>query len=193
MNIGIDLDDTIADTAKGFLKYGIKFNKEENIAHKIKDCEWDFDKAFGWTEENMYQFFDKYLQNVFETIKPKKDAIKVINLLKKEGNKIIIITARSSKHLQGTYEICKKWFEKYKIQVDKIIIDGNDKAIECKNNKINIFIDDGIYHCEKVFNELRIPVLLMNSKYNKDYRNENIKRVFSWKEIYEEIEKIKVH
>ena len=31
MNIGIDLDDTIAETANGFLEYGKRFNEERNI------------------------------------------------------------------------------------------------------------------------------------------------------------------
>ena len=49
----------------------------------------------------------------------------------------------------------------------------------------------GIYHCENVYSNLKIPVLLMNSIYNKDYENPNIKRVYNWKEIYNEISKYK--
>ena len=49
----------------------------------------------------------------------------------------------------------------------------------------------GIYHCENVYSNLKIPVLLMNSRYNKDYENPNIKRVYNWKEIYNEISKYK--
>ena len=49
----------------------------------------------------------------------------------------------------------------------------------------------GIYHCENVYSNLKIPVLLMNSRYNKDYENANIKRVYNWKEIYNEISKYK--
>ncbi len=48
----------------------------------------------------------------------------------------------------------------------------------------------GIYHCENVYNKLNIPVLLMDSPYNKKYKNDKIKRVFNWREIYKEIKKI---
>ena len=191
MNIGIDLDDTIANTAESFLKYGKKFNEERNIEHKIMQKEWDFDKAFGWNEENIEDFLKTYLEDLFVGLKPKEDAARIINKLRDEGNKIIIITARSVDHIENVYEICKDWLEKYNINVDKIETDGKDKALKCKENNIDIFIDDGVYHCEKVHHELNIPVLLMDSWYNEGYENKELKIVYNWEEIYEEINKIK--
>lgn len=187
MNIGIDLDDTIADTAQSFFYYGTKFNKERNIKHKIQEREWDFDKSFGWNEENIQDFFKTYLEKLFIGLDPKQDAVDTINLLKKEGHKIIIITARSVEHIKNTYEICENWLKEKNINVDKIVINGKDKAKECKENNIDIFIDDSIYHCQNVYNALKIPVLLMNSWYNEKQNIENMKRVYNWKEIYEEI------
>ena len=142
MNIGIDLDDTIANTAESFLKYGKKFNEERNIEHKIMQKEWDFDKAFGWNEENIEDFLKTYLEDLFVGLKPKEDAARIINKLREEGNKIIIITARSVDHIENVYEICKDWLGKYNINVDKIETDGKDKALKCKENNIDIFIDD---------------------------------------------------
>lgn len=49
----------------------------------------------------------------------------------------------------------------------------------------------GIYNCETVYNLLKIPVFLMNSRYNKNYKNEKIKRVYNWNQIYKEIKNIK--
>ncbi len=142
MNIGIDLDDTIAETADGFFEYGKRFNEERNIEHKIMQKEWDFDKAFGWNEEQINDFLDKYLEELFVGLKPKKDAVEIIDKLKEEGNKIIIITARSVEHIENVYEICKNWLEKYNINVDAIETDGKDKAIMCKRNNVQVFIDD---------------------------------------------------
>ena len=190
MNIGIDLDDTIAETAKGFFYYGSKFNQERNINHKIQKKEWDFDKAFGWNEEHIEDFFKTYLEKLFTGLDPKQDAVDIINLLKREGHKIVVITARSVEHIKNAYEICDNWLKEHNIMVDKIVINGNDKAEKCKENDIDIFIDDSIYHCENVYNKLKIPVLLMNSWYNEKQEVNNIKRVFNWHEIYSEIKKI---
>ena len=190
MNIGIDLDDTIACTAENFFKYGKKFNRERKINHKIQKKEWDFEKSFGWNDKNIEDFFETYLEELFESVRPKKDVIEIIDLLKKEGNKIIIITARNEENSKNVYKICRQWLKNNKIDVDKIVINGNDKAKECRENNIDIFIDDSIYHCENVYNTLKIPVLLMDSWYNEKYSNKNIKRVYNWKEIYEEIKKI---
>lgn len=192
MNIGVDLDDTIANTAKSFYKYGNKFNKEKNIKHRIKRKEWDFDKAFGWNEENTQEFFERYLKELFIGLEPKKDAVESINQLHDEGNKIILITARSEEHVPGVYGVCEDWLKKYKVKVDKIITDGSNKAEKCKENNIDIFIDDSVYHCENVLKNVKIPVFLMDSQYNKKYKNKEIKRVFSWKQILKEIKKVAV-
>lgn len=141
MNIGIDLDDTISKTDKMLYKYAKKFNKENKIKYKIRKNEWDFDKAFGWNEENEKDFFSKYIKCVFESVKIKKNAKKYINILKKD-NKIFIITARSEQNVKNVLTICKEWLEKYGVKVDKIIVDGNDKANQCRQNNIDIFIDD---------------------------------------------------
>ena len=40
------------------------------------------------------------------------------------------------------HKICEKWLKDKQIEADKIVINGEDKAKECKENKIDIFIDD---------------------------------------------------
>ena len=142
MNIGIDIDDTISNTAESFFKYGKKFNEERNIKHTIMPKEWDFDKAFGWDEEQAHDFLKTYLEELFIGLEPKEGAVEIINKLKEEGNKIIVITARSVDHLENVHQICKEWLRRHNINVDKIETDGKDKALKCKENNIDIFIDD---------------------------------------------------
>ena len=191
MNIGIDLDDTIAETADSFLKYAKKFNKDRKINYKIKQKEWDFDKAFGWNEQHIQDFIQEYLEELFIELEPKKDAVEIIKKLKEEGNQIIIITARSVDHVKNVKKKNERWLKKHNINFDKLETDAKNKAIKCEENSIDIFIDDGVYHCESVYNELKIPVLLMDSIYNKGYKNKAIKRVYNWQEIDEEINRIK--
>ena len=191
MRIGIDLDDTITKTDEILFKYAKIYNEEEKILFNINREEWNLTKAFGWNEENIKEFFSKYLKSIYEEAEIKENAKERINKLKDDGNEIIIITARDTKSLKEVHEVCKDWLINNKINVDKIVVDGEDKAQKCLENKIDIFIDDNICNCENVYNNLKIPVLLMNSRYNKDYQNPKIKRVYNWNEIYNEICKYK--
>lgn len=191
MRIGIDLDDTITKTDEILFKYAKIYNEEEKILFNINREEWNLTKAFGWNEENIKEFFSKYLKSIYEKAEIKENAKEKINALKNDGNKIIIITARDTKSLKEVHEVCKNWLINNKINVDKIVVDGENKAQKCLENKIDIFIDDNICNCENVYNNLKIPVLLMNSRYNKDYQNPKIKRVYNWNEIYNEICKYK--
>ncbi|MEE1390063.1 MAG: hypothetical protein U0M00_05945 [Clostridia bacterium] len=191
MRIGIDLDDTITKTDEILFKYAKMYNEEEKILFKINRGEWDWNKAFGWDEEKCETFFSRYLKKIFEEAEIKENAKEKINALKNDGNKIIIITARDTKSLKEVHKVCENWLINNKVNVDKIVVDGEDKVQKCLENKIDIFIDDGVYNCENVYNNLKIPVLLMDSRYNKDYQNPNIKRVYDWNEIYNEICKYK--
>lgn len=191
MRIGIDLDDTITKTDEILFKYAKKYNEEEKILFKINRGEWDWNKAFGWDEEKCETFFSRYLKKIFEEAEIKENAKEKINALKKDGNKIIIITARDTKSLKEVHKVCENWLINNKVNVDKIVVDGEDKAQKCLENKIDIFIDDNVYNYESVYKNLKIPVLLMDSRYNKDYQNSNIKRVYNWNEIYNEICKYK--
>lgn len=191
MKIGIDLDDTITKTDEILFKYAKIYNEEEKILFNINREEWNLTKAFGWNEENIKEFFSKYLKSIYEEAEIKENAKERINKLKDDGNEIIIITARDTKSLKEVHKVCKDWLINNKINVDKIVVDGEDKAQKCLENKIDIFIDDNICNCENVYNNLKIPVLLMNGRYNKDYQNPKIKRVYNWNEIYNEICKYK--
>lgn len=191
MRIGIDLDDTITKTDEILFKYAKMYNEEEKILFKINRGEWDWNKAFGWDEEKCETFFSRYLKKIFEEAEIKENAKEKINALKNDGNKIIIITARDTKSLKEVHKVCENWLINNKVNVDKIVVDGEDKVQKCLENKIDIFIDDNVYNCESVYKNLKIPVLLMNSRYNKEYQNPNIKRVYNWNEIYNEICKYK--
>ena len=187
MNIGIDIDDTINDLASILIKYARKYNTINGIKFDINENEWDFDKAFGWNEQEAMEFMNTYISQVFDESKPKENAVKIISKLKNDGHKIIIITARHSNHVKNVYHISRDWLKKYNVPYNKLIINSDNKAEKCEENNVDIFIDDSIKHCENVQKRLEIPVYLFDSVYNKKYENTHIKRVFSWKEIYDEI------
>lgn len=192
MNIGIDIDDTISNSSEIFIKYAKLYNKENHINFKINTKELNQEKAFGWNEFHQKNFLKKYLNKVLNDTKPKKNAVSVINRLKDNGIKIIIITARSNSELQNIYDITENWLKIKNINFDKLIVDSKNKELDCIKNNIDIFIDDNYKICEEVNKKAYIPVFLFNTRYNFNYKNLNIERVFNWNEIYMKINNIKL-
>ena len=183
MVIGIDLDDTITNSSDIFIKYAKIYNKEKKINYKINCNEFDQNKAFGWSEKDQKEFTKNYLKKVLNEAEPKEDAVKIINNLKLNGYKIIIITARNDKEISNIYYITEKWLIFNNIKFDKLIINCHYKEDICDDNNVNIFIDDNFENCKRVYKKLKIPVLLFNTNYNRIYTNSKIKRVFNWQEI----------
>lgn len=193
MNIGIDIDDTIAKTSEqtdiyakeyteNVLKRKFEFRKIE-----ILDPMWAR-HLYGWSDEEDKNFWNLYYEKVMENVKPKHDAIEIINELSKENN-IIIITARWDRESGIISEITKKWIEKYNINYDKLFIGHLDKRDIVKENDIELFIDDSFKTCKKI-SEIGVRTFIMNSRINKEMEDDKLGRVFSWKEIAEKIKEV---
>lgn len=190
MNIGIDIDDTIAMTSEETDIYAKKYT--ENILKRkfelkeieILDPMWAR-HLYGWNNQEDADFWNLYYEKIMKNTKPKEDSIKIINELSKENN-IIIISARWDRENGIISKITKEWLKKYSINYNKLFIGHLDKRKISKENNIELFIDDSYKTC-KLISETGIKTLLMNSRINKDMKIKDIERVFSWKEIREKI------
>lgn len=193
MIIGIDIDDTTVVTVKSMVKYGDKYDtevlgreaKKDNLG-QIKD-RYYMNALYGWTEEEKFAFFDMYYKNVLEECYPLPNAVEMINKLKSEGNDIIFITARLTNIKNcNTENITKTTLEKYGIPYDKIILNVDNKLKFCKENGVEIFIDDSFDTC-KSLQENGIKAYLMTTKMNINIETQDVERVTSWDEIYDKI------
>lgn len=182
MKIGIDIDDTMADTfdylmpyISEFFEIDIEYLKRNNISYntlpeKMKKREFEFAKTY----------YDRVIPHT--PFKP--DVSKYIYKIKTLGHQIIIITARDKTLYHDEYETTIKELNSNQIHYDKLIC-SFDKVTACKNEKIDLFIDDSISNCNKV-SALGIETLLFNSKSNMDVATK-FPRVDNWKDIYEKI------
>ena len=193
MVIGFDIDDSTVVTVESMVKYGDIYDEkvfgrksQKDKLGLIKD-RYYMGALYGWNEKEKFDFFDMFYKDVLEECYPLPNASEIINKLKEEGHKIIFITARLTNIKNcNTEEITKTTFEKYNIPYDKIIMNVDSKLEFCKQNNVEIFIDDSFETCKKL-QENGIKSYLMNSKMNQFVDNDNIERVFSWNEIYEKI------
>lgn len=185
MRIGIDIDDTITDTWSYMVPiYSQVFNiPVEELSNSLPY--YNSVKKLNLTVEEYFKIMQPYYEENALNIPIKKDAKEVINALKKEGHKIIFITARGKMYHEPKL-ITKTYLEKNDIKYDKLIINANDKATICKKENIDLFIDDSYKHCQSV-SSIGIKVLMFGTNYNKNIKE--FTRITSWYEVYNYINK----
>ena len=185
MVIGIDMDDTICSTNERIIIEADKYDKEVLGGTGIKDeSAYEFSEMMGWPEGMKGQFFADRLEYIMANAQIKEGAKEVINKLHDEGCKILFISFRKDKYIKDPYKLTKDWLDKEGIKYDKIFVNTGSKEDECKQNHVNLFIDDKESHCEDVSRE-GIDVLLFTNFYNHD--ETRFKRVNNWNEIYDYI------
>ena len=195
MIIGIDIDDTITETIKQIDIYAKEYTeqilKRNFQIHEIKSNDPMWARAvYGWTDEEDKNFWDLYYVKVIENVKPKKNAVKIINDLYQE-NEIIIITARWERESGTINKIIKEWFAKQNIKYHKLYMGHLDKRNIVQKNKIELFIDDSIKTCNEI-RSLGVKTLIMTTRLNENIDTEGIIRVHNWDEINEQIKKLNI-
>ena len=186
MIIGLDIDDVIFDTS-GVLR-GV-LDKLEN--EKISEIKLDVMR--GDTKvPGVGEFLKKYLVVAVENAKPMPDAVRVIRDLRKDGNKIILITARGEKNFSGTGTANERVLKEAGIEYDSIVYDSPDKVDACRENGVEVFVDDSPKNCMEVARELGVPVIGFASQVTREgLLKAKISSVDNWKDLEAMILKMK--
>ena len=181
MNIGIDIDDTLTDSCPVLKSYLEKYDSVYcNDGHMIKNIA---DIICGhYVDDAVTQFYLDNGKQMANEIKIKKDAKEILDKLLSEGNKITIITARSSKFFADTQAFNEAYLKTNNINYTKLLTSQDNKLETCLKENIDIMIDDSIKTCERLQNE-GIKSLVFTSELNKD-KETNCNRVGSWLELY---------
>ncbi len=193
MIIGVDIDDTLTDirdeVGAAALKYAQSLNKDIDETKVV----WDknnngssFKERYNFNYDELLYFFGNIQENIIKKAKPREDVVDVIKKLREDGHKIYIITARDSEFHNNPYELSKTWLNKNNIEYDKLIVDARDKAKICREQNIEIFIDDKLSNCLQISNENIVTIRITN--YTEQHQNIVNKK--NWKEIYEYIKQL---
>lgn len=191
MNIGIDIDDTISETFETLLPYSQKYTIEDLKRKSEIDMNQNFLDHFyivymnGWNEKEATDFWSKYYGEILKKVNIKKFASEVINKLKQKGHKIYLITARWDMPNDDIQGITKQWLIENNVEYDELIINASDKLKLVEEKNIDIFIDDSFNNCKNIAVNSNAKVYMMTSRVNGSFEDENIKRVYSWPEIYD--------
>ena len=190
MRIGIDVDNTITNTMPILIDYCKRYN-DKVIKRNLKMNEkgYSSNTLFAWTDEENLVFCNKYLQEIVLQAEIKENAREIIEKIKNEDNEIYIITARSEPNFIDPYNITKGFLDKNNIVYDKLIVNCEDKYTYCKENSIDIMIDDEPQHINSI--SKMMPVIVFEGLQNEDCSGENVIKLNTWNEVYEEYAKIK--
>ena len=189
MKIGIDVDNTITTTLPILKKYCKRYN-DEVVKRDLKMNEKGYTTTmlYDWNAEENLVFCNKYLHEIFSQADIKENAIEIIQKIKSEGNEIHIITARSEPTVIEPYNVTKQFLDENNIAYDKIVVNCRDKYTYCKENDIDIMIDDEPRHINSI--SQIIPVIVFKEIHNEECIGTNIIKVNNWNEVYEEYKKL---
>ena len=190
MRIGIDLDGVVFDTEKLFRVYAeiydIQVLKRNSL---LENQEIRFQDRYNWTKEEQEDFLNIYHEKITLEANFMPGAKEVLEMLKKEGHELIVVTARGGWH-KKMIDITKKRLEESGMNIfDKYYFATENKAEVCKNEKIDIMIDDSYQKCKSIAdNNLKAIYLKDAPCFNLE--NEHVKTLYNWGEIYRYIKEI---
>lgn len=189
MRIGIDIDTCVSNFNDVLLEEYIKHDKELRNTGIINDKPYNITVGmFDWSKEENDDFYYNNIQRIVMNLKPLNNTKEIIDKLKADGNEIYIITSRDNGEYINPAKMTREWLEKHDIYFDKLILTGkHEKGPVCKENNIDIMIEDSIKNCEDIENN-GVKCYIMNTRYNQEEtRFERVKR---WDEIYSKISKL---
>ncbi len=175
MKIAIDIDDTITNTKQEQIKLWKEYynkNPKEGYSEKLPKL------INEWADSYINDFWDTYREHLSFHSPYKKDVGKYINLLRKEGHTVCIVTSRPKDKYDNLFTRISIALIENNIEVDDIYTDARDKGLFCKENNFDLLIDDDIKHILSA-QKHGLKAILFNK--NKKY---NGAQTITWKELY---------
>ncbi len=182
MNIGIDLDGVLFDTERHFRCYAHIFDFDNNGKGLVAPDEFTFQHKFQWSEETFQKFIYEYMLDIMKRVSFMPGSEKVIDLLKQQGHKLFIITARGGLE-EKEIEITKNRLKNSNMSFDGVFYGCMDKVAICKQEKIDYMIDDSPINVKKL-SENGIKCIYFRDHSSPKLDGDNITEVISWGEIY---------
>ena len=185
MKIGIDLDGVVFDSEKEFRIYSELYDIIELKQNsKINNKELRFQDRFKWTQKEIEGFLKKYHRQIISRSNYMPGAKNVLNLLKKDGHSLIVITARGGIN-KDIIKLTEERFKQDKMDIfDKYYWATENKHEICEKENIDIMIDDSYEKCKSLANSKIKTIYLKDAASYDLEENEYVKTLYNWGEIY---------
>lgn len=184
MKIGIDIDGVILDFERMLKTYADLYDftelKRDGIVNRDEHY---LIKRYNWTEDEKTVFANKYFLRLTKETPLIPGAKDVIEMLQKEENELIIISARGGM-IKEMKDVAMERFGEEGLSFDKYYWRQNDKLEVAQNEKIDVMIDDSYDVCKKLASNGIKTIYFRDKDMKKLEQNENLKEVSNWGEIY---------
>lgn len=181
IKIGLDIDDTICNSASISLKYALEFDKTLRNTGIVDENHYITRGMFDWIKEEIEKFSSLYFDNTALEAEPYLGVKEAFDKWHRLGYQIILISARNE-FFSNPKKVTEEWLKKYDLQVDKLYV-ATDLKDECAfNENISIYMDDIPSTCRAVYKK-GIPTIKMYSKYTSNEAIEDIPMVNNFQEF----------
>lgn len=189
MKIGIDLDGVVLDTEKQFRNDAELYDILVLNKNSMKNpTELRVQERYDWTEQEGEEFVKKYFIEATKKSHIMPGAKEVIDLLKKDGHELVVITARGI-DTPLMIKLGEKLLEEADIKFDKYYWGRKEKVEIAQKENIDIMIEDSLNNCIK-FSKAGIKSIYLRDSNLKQSNDPNIKECYIWGEIYRYIRQI---
>lgn len=184
MRIGIDIDGVILDFERTLKTYAELYNylylKDGGVKHPEEQYLRD---RYEWNDEVRMDFANKYFVKLTKMSSLIPGAKDVIEMLKRDGHELIIISARGGtiKEMRAAAE---EIFEREGLSFDETYWQREDKLETAKEAKIDIMIDDTDKVCRHLSSNQIRCLYFRDKNMKKLEENEYLTEVANWGEVY---------
>lgn len=190
MKIGVDIDGVILDYERVLKTYGDLYDfielKKDGIVNRNEHY---LRNRYNWTEEERMNFINKYFLDLSRQTPLIPGAKDVIKMLQKEGNELIIISARGGM-IEEMKDVAMEKFKEENIVFNKYYWKQEEKLEAVQNEKIDIMIDDSYDVCKKLSENKIKTIYFRDKEMKKLEQNQYLKEVSNWGEIYRYIKEM---
>lgn len=184
MKIGIDVDGVILDYERVLRTYADLYDFIE-----LKKCgiinrdEHYLENRYNWSKEEKMDFVNRYFLKLAKKAQLIPGAKDVIDMLLKEGNEFVVISARGGM-IKEMKNIAIKKFNEENICFSKYYWNQADKLIIAKKENIDFMIDDSYDVCKKLSQNGIKTIYFRDKDMKKIEQGKYLKEVSNWGEIY---------
>lgn len=189
MKIGIDVDGTLIDYYDKLCCQAELFDfLEKNNNQGKEDAYWVQDRHM-WSKETWDEFCDKYLLKLTEESNLMPGAKEVLDLLVEAGHEIILVSARGIEY-DEMITLVEHKIQEHNLKIYKYYWKATDKLKICKDENIDVMIDDDPRICENISNN-GISTLYLRNIYGKKLpESKYLTEVHNWGNVYRSLKKI---
>lgn len=180
MNIGFDIDGVIANFKQRFVEV---VEKKYNVILTDSDMySYDPNLVLGVSRAEVGEVIVETLSSDLPLYPEAKETLEILTT---QGHNIYLLTARH----QSLIRVTSTWLNKNCIPYKEVFYLPQGKKSEV-NIQIDLIVEDNLAEALELSNKIK-HVLLFNQPWNRTKNVRSlIKRVYSWPEVYEEVQRL---